>query len=220
MKKYLIILTVLIAIFVLIKKMKPKENKTIVTSGAPLGAETQKKDLVFKDSLDYIKKMLPIAKAIEVKYKIPYLFLMAQTALETGYGKSSLVREAANFGGIKAIEGQPYVTKYTHEHVKTVDLNKPEYSKRDKTKDKKINDVYTDIYLPLKFAVFNDLQEGLNEYIKVLLLPRYKNAFKYSDVLNFATEIKKGGYATSVNYVNSIVDVAKSIEKKIKDNNL
>ena len=76
MKKYLIILTVLIAIFVLIKKMKPKEVKTIVTSGEPLGAETQKKDLVFTDSLDYIKKMLPIAKAIEVKYKIPYLFLI------------------------------------------------------------------------------------------------------------------------------------------------
>lgn len=220
MKKYLIILTVLIAIFVLIKKMKPKDNKTIVTSGAPLGAETQKKDLVFTDSLDYIKKMLPIAKAIEVKYKIPYLFLMAQTALETGYGKSSLVREAANFGGIKAIEGQPYITKYTNEDVKTIDLDKPVWAKRDKTKDKKIDNIYTRIFLPQKFAIFNDLQDGLNEYIKVLLLPRYKNAFKYNDVLNFATEIKNGGYATSVNYVNSIVDVAKSINKKIKDNNL
>lgn len=174
-------------------------------------------ELNFIDKIDYIKKMLPISKVIERDYKIPYLFLLSQTALESGYGKSTLVNQAANFAGIKQPDpNKPRIFKWTFEDVK----NPNNYPDRNKAKDKLLSNGYTRIYIKQPFAKYDTLSEGLAAYINVLRLPRYSKAYQYKDLFNFATEIKKGGYATGVNYVKSIVDTSKSIEKIIRDNNL
>lgn len=212
MNKSIIIIAIALLMFLLTKKFKVKKMDEIKNSSV---VPNEKTKIEFKDNTDFIRKMAPIARAIQTKYKIPYLFLLAQTALETGWGKSSLVKEAANFAGIKAVAGQPFITKYTVEYVK----NPLDYPKRDVSKDVKQPNGTTKIFLPQNFAVFKDLQDGLNSYVKVLLLPRYKNAYKYTDVPNFAREIRAGGYATDPNYVSKIVNLATSIEKTIKANN-
>jgi len=202
-KKYLIFGVVGVVVFYLLNKFKKKpiETQTGTQFGDPI-----KKKVVFMGKADYIQKMMPVAKAIQQMYGVPYKFLLAQTGLETGWGKSSLVGEAFNFGGIKARSGQPFVTKWTYEYTK--DLSK--FPNRDKSKDLKVGDKYK-IFVPQNFAKYDTLQQGIEAYIKVLQLPRYKAAFQYTDPVKFAIEIKKGGYATDVNYVPKLEKIINEI---------
>ena len=200
-KKIFYILIILVLIYI-IYKFKPN-NKTTM--------ETENNDntkLKFNGNKDnYIALMKPFALQLEKEYKIPYKFILAQTGLETGWGKSSLVNDAYNFGGIKAVKSQDYVTRYTYEVVS----NPNEYFTRDKSKDKKVG-TKTQIYLPQKFARYPNVWEGLKSYAKVLMLPRYKEAFKYTDPKKFAEQIAKGGYATSPTYyktISSLIDTIK-----------
>lgn len=198
------------------KKKKTKTVETPETTEFKADLSETPKDIFFKDKNDFIKKMLPIAREVERLYKIPYLFLLAQTALETSWGQSDLVKLGANFAGIKQFDKtKPQIMAWTREDV----LNPEAYPTRDKTKDKK-KGIYTSIYIKQPFAKFNTLNEGLNGYLRVLKLPRYANAYQYSDVKNFAQEIKNGGYASGVNYVATIVDIANDIEEYIKKNKL
>lgn len=198
MKKGVIITALIIMLLIFLSKMKKDETNVI--------------GLKFEGPQDYINRLKPIAKELQVKTGIPYLFILAQTALETGYGKSSLVYEAGNFAGIKAKAGQPFVTKMTYEYVK----NPNDYPTRDKSKD--LYDAKTGktrIFLPQNFAKYNSLIEGLTAYIKVLLLPRYANAFNYTnDVNKFTDEIWKAGYATDINYPSKIKSLIQTIKTK------
>lgn len=169
------------------------------------------KKMALETPKDYIKLMYPIALKIQSKTGIPYLFMLAQTALETGYGKSSLFYKAFNIGGIKAKEGQPYVEAWTTEHVKDVS----KYPNRDKTKDKDLGNGKTSIKIKAKFAKYDTLEQGAEAWTRIILLPRYKEAFEYkNDPKQFAAEIKAGGYATDVNYtakMAKMIDTVKSL---------
>lgn len=137
---------------------------------------------------EFIKFLLPSAKMIESKTGIPYKFIIAQIGLETAWGKSSLTQKAFNFGGIKARAGEPFIEMMTKEFLngKMVEI-------------------------PQKFWRGSNVIEGLEKYVKILQLPRYKNAFKYSDPELFAIEIKKGGYANDPNYVSKLKAIFPSI---------
>jgi flagellar protein FlgJ len=159
---------------------------------------------MFKTPKEFIDFMTPPAKAIEAKTGIPYKFIIAQTALETGYGKSSLVSEAFNFGGIKAFGNEPFVLAWTWEHVD--DKNK--FPSRDVSKDKLLPNGKTAIRIQAKFAKYPDLVTGLTKYAKILQ-NKYFNKYiaqakgsptKYAELLQSGTP----KYATDINYVAKI----------------
>ena len=56
---------------------------------------------------DYFEKYTPIAIEHEKKYGIPASITLAQAALESGYGRSSLARRNKNHFGVKS--GDVYV---------------------------------------------------------------------------------------------------------------
>jgi len=198
-KNILIIGSISIAFFLLMLYKRKKEEE-----------EEQKENKnMFKDKADYLKKILPFAKEIEQTYKIPYLFLLAQTAIETGFGKHT---PGNNFGGVKAKEGQPFNLLWTTEHVK----DPAKFPNRDKTKDKLLPNGKTSIRVQQKFAKYPDVETGLNAYIKILLLDRYKAAFNYTDPKLFAAEIKKGGYATDINYTAKLGKMIDEIKTTLK----
>ena len=105
--------------------------------------------------------------------------IIAQKALESGWGRSGLTREANNFGGIKynprltGVVG--YVLKDTTEYVG----------------GKKV-------FVKEKFSKFKDVESGIRATIQVLLGDRYKDAR-----LNAKTPeeqvlmIAKAGYTTT-----------------------
>lgn len=184
----------MILIFLFLKK----KIKEMQTTAAP-------NNNMFTDKKNYLITMLPFAKQIQNKYGIPYLFLLAQTAIETGYGKHA---PGNNFGGIKAKPGQDFNLLWTTEHVSDVS----KFPNRDKSKDKPLPNGKTSIRIQAKFAKYPDIETGLKEYIKILLLDRYKAAYNFTDPKLFAAEIKKGGYATDVNYTAKLAKMIDNVK--------
>lgn len=111
--------------------------------------------------------------------------LVAQDALESNWGKSSLAKDF-NFGGIKAVKGAPFVEKETKEYDSKKGMHK--------TKS--------------KFRKFNSLDDYVNYKIDLLSGKRYQ-AFT-GDPSQFYSRVKAGGYATDPNYVEKLINVYNS----------
>ena len=119
------------------------------------------------------------------RYGIPASVTLAQMAVESGYGESSLAKQDNNYFGIKASQdwiksGKPW--SYHHD------------------------DHYND-----KFCTFGSALESLEYHSKVLMADRYKACRQYAptDHLHWIEGIKKGGYATDPRYVATIEGVIK-----------
>ena len=138
---------------------------------------TNQRDFVEDMTAAYTKALA--ARGISTDYA---KMLVAQDALESNWGKSSLVKDF-NFGGIKAINGTPFVEKETKEYSAGKGMHK--------TKS--------------KFRKFNSLDEYVNYKISLLSGKRYQ-AFT-GDPTQFYHRIKAGGYATDPNYVAKLTNI-------------
>ena len=138
---------------------------------------TNQRDFVEDMTAAYTKALA--ARGISTDYA---KMLVAQDALESNWGKSSLVKDF-NFGGIKAVNGTPFVEKETKEYSAGKGMRK--------TKS--------------KFRKFNNLDEYVNYKISLLSGKRYQ-AFT-GDPTQFYHRIKAGGYATDPNYVAKLTNM-------------
>ena len=141
---------------------------------------TNPQDFVKDMTAAYTKALA--ARGISTDYA---KMLVAQDALESNWGKSSLAKDF-NFGGIKAVKGSPFVEKETKEYS----------PKRGEYKTKS------------KFRKFRSLDDYVNYKIDLLSGKRYQ-AFT-GDPSQFYSRIKAGGYATDPNYVEKLTDVYNS----------
>jgi flagellum-specific peptidoglycan hydrolase FlgJ len=131
---------------------------------------------------NYLEWITPVAKKLGRKHGLPYQALVVQTALETGWGKSKLASEGFNFAGIKAVGNQPYIEAKTHEYRNGVRTEET-----------------------ARFRKFSTLEQGLEEYALIFHKNRYAEALKYpNDPYQFIVEIKKAGYATSLDYISKL----------------
>ena len=143
---------------------------------------------IYTNPQDFVKDMTEAytkaltARGISTDYA---KMLVAQDALESNWGKSSLAKDF-NFGGIKAVRGTPFVEKETKEY----DSKKGMY----RTKS--------------RFRKFNSLDDYVNYKIDLLSGKRYQ-AFT-GDPSQFYSRIKAGGYATDPNYVEKLLNIYNS----------
>ena len=105
--------------------------------------------------------------------------VIAQKALESGWGESGLTKEANNFGGIKYAPSLPgvigFVTKDTTEYIK----GKP-------------------VKVKAKFSKFKDVESGIRATTQVLLGDRYKDArLKAKTPEEQILMIARAGYTTT-----------------------
>lgn len=138
---------------------------------------TNQQDFIEDMTAAYTKALA--ARGISTDYA---KMLVAQDALESNWGKSSLAKDF-NFGGIKAVNGTPFVEKETKEYSAGKGMHK--------TKS--------------KFRKFNSLDEYVNYKISLLSGKRYQ-AFT-GDLTQFYHRIKAGGYATDPNYVAKLTNI-------------
>ena len=143
---------------------------------------------IYTNPQDFVKDMTEAytkaltARGISTDYA---KMLIAQDALESNWGKSSLAKDF-NFGGIKAVKGAPFVEKETKEYDSKKGMHR--------TKS--------------KFRKFNSLDDYVNYKIDLLSGKRYQ-AFT-GDPSQFYSRIKAGGYATDPNYVEKLLNVYNS----------
>ena len=143
---------------------------------------------IYTNPQDFVKDMTEAytkaltARGISTDYA---KMLVAQDALESNWGKSSLAKDF-NFGGIKAVKGAPFVEKETNEYDSKKGMHR--------TKS--------------KFRKFNSLDDYVNYKIDLLSGKRYQ-AFT-GDPSQFYSRVKAGGYATDPNYVEKLINVYNS----------
>lgn len=152
---------------------------------------------------EFVKSILPAARQAARQLGLEPLALVAQAALETGWGQRMFKavdgRESFNLFGIKA---QP---EWQGE-VAVVDTL--EYRQGIARQEK------------AKFRVYDSLQAGLQDYVDFIRQqPRYQDAVAVShDTANYFQQLQAAGYATDPNYAQKILQVMNgSVLKEVRN---
>lgn len=152
---------------------------------------------------EFVKGLLPAARQAARQLGLEPLALVAQAALETGWGQRMFKavdgRESYNLFGIKA---QPE----WQGDVAVVDTL--EYRQGIARQEK------------AKFRVYDSLQAGLQDYVDFIRQqPRYQDAIAVShDTANYFQQLQAAGYATDPNYAQKILQVMNgSVLKEVRN---
>lgn len=160
-----------------------------------LRSETDKDDWTFESPGDFVKKLMPAAKQAAQKLGLEPLALLAQAALETGWGqrtfKTAEGNNSFNFFGIKAHNSW-------QGEVAVVDTL--EYRQGVAQKEK------------AKFRAYDSPEQSLGDYVDFIKSnPRYQQALTVVDNPKaYFQQLQAAGYATDPNYAQKILSVFNS----------
>ena len=155
-----------------------------------------KKEQGFEQPQDFVSALIEPAKQAEKSLGVPFQVVIAQAALETGWGKKIIVdkngESSNNLFNIKADK------RWQGDHV---------------TKDTLEFEQGTMVKKSAPFRVYSSVSESVNDYIKFLSNnPRYEAALeKANDVEHFLQGIQKAGYATDPQYAEKILGTLKRV---------
>ncbi len=159
------------------------------------GASEADQPVRFDSPEEFIQSLLPHAQKAAERLGVEPRVLLAQAALETGWGKH-LIKDAEgrpsfNFFGIKAHQGWQgdVADTLTHEYMDGQRLT--------------IKD---------RFRSYGAPEESFQDYVNFLSNnPRYREALqKAADPEAYARGLQEAGYATDPNYADKILNIADS----------
>ncbi len=146
---------------------------------------------------EFVRNVMPAATEASASTDIPASFLVAQAALESGWGKSEPRfadgRSSYNVFGIKAGAGWtgPVVQASTTEYVNGIAQNRRE-----------------------NFRAYASYADAFRDYATLMTTsPRYANVVGSQDAAGFARGLQRAGYATDPQY-------AAKLERIIASNTL
>jgi len=160
---------------------------------------------------DFVVKYFPFAKEVEKETEIPAVAILAQAALESGWGRKAI---GNNIFGIKFRKGD-----WGHMEVLTT-----EYSK---SPDKFIcENVKSKVYLKDKdvfrykvwqyFADYETPKGAFLAHSKLLLTSRYKYCLRWKhSPKRYLIAVWRSGYATALNYGKTMCNMVDSIERRM-----
>ena len=160
---------------------------------APIQSDMQQKKSS-SQSTNFIDKLLPHAKIASESTGISPKFMLAQAALESGWGKHE-IRHADNsptynLFGIKAGANWKgdVVETTTIEYINGIPQKTVE-----------------------KFRAYSSYAEGFNDYAKLLMdNPRYAKVLRSTDAEGFANGLQRAGYATDPRYAEKLMRILNS----------
>ena len=169
--------------------------------------EVNRKNMTPKD---FVKKYKPFALESERKTGISALFILAQSALETGWGKSA---PGNMMFGVKASVSTPAEKRQlvqTTEILATDKAKFPVIISIEKRPDGKFKYTVKDW-----FRKYDSPEESFTDHANLFVNnKRYAKALQVkNDPYKFAEEVAKAGYATAPNYADSLKKLIKEIEK-------
>lgn len=138
------------------------------------------------------ERLMPHAEAASKASGIPAKFMLAQAALESGWGRKQIIGSdgavSHNLFGIKASGGWKgrVVEVPTTEYVNGVPQRQMQ-----------------------KFRAYDSYAESFQDYAKLMLNnPRYENVLaNATDVKGFAQGLQRAGYATDPNYADKLTRI-------------
>lgn len=192
--------------------LKEKGNKLFPSKGTETGISTYQvpeeifntktKILDNKSKEEFIKQMIPVASKISKELNVPIEAIIAQSAQETGWGRSILkTKEGESSQNLFNMKIGTSREKYRKGEL---ELDALEYDSAGKKK-----------YEKSKFPVYESVeQSGLDylEYIK----RKYKTAPGSKSTEEYIQKLKEGGYATDPRYVKRVVNISEQVKKIIE----
>jgi flagellar protein FlgJ len=147
----------------------------------------------------FISGLMPHAAAAARELGVDPRNLIAQAALETGWGRSQPGGDSHNLFGIKAganwngASVQANTEEFAGETAGRVDAN---------------------------FRAYGSARESVEDYVRLIRdNPRYAGALNTgSDVQAFATALQRGGYATDPDYARKLVAAAAEVGQRVAVN--
>ena len=148
----------------------------------------------------FIRDTLPGAAQAWLKYGVNPIGMMAQAALETGWGKSA---PGNMYFGIKA------TPSWTG---KTQTLYTTEYIDGEKKR------------IPQTFRAYDSAAESFEDYARLIATTtRYKTAMSYPGYYQadkYLEAVFNGGYATDPNYLYKCISIAETIKTVVSEADL
>jgi len=145
----------------------------------------------FESPQQFLKTLLPLAKKAASSIGVDPRMLLAQAALETGWGQKTIRhpdgRSSHNLFNIKA--GR-------HWQAGRVTVNSLEY----------VNGVA--VRKRADFRAYDDYAQSFEDYVSLLRKPRYAEALRHSrDPEKYIRALQQAGYATDPNYADKILAI-------------
>lgn len=159
--------------------------------GSPATPSGTSAPLPANQTRDFVNTLWPHAQAVSQATGIPAHFMVAQAALESGWGKNEIRRAdgspSFNVFGIKAGRSWsgPVAETVTTEYVNGVAQKSVE-----------------------KFRAYSSYAEGFRDYANLLLNnPRYAAVLEQQDAAGFARGLQQAGYATDPMYADKLMRI-------------
>ncbi|WP_312957802.1 flagellar assembly peptidoglycan hydrolase FlgJ [Stutzerimonas nitrititolerans] len=153
----------------------------------------------FSSPAEFIATMLPMAEKAAERLGVEARFLVAQAALETGWGKSMIRQQdgsnSHNLFGIKATGWQGA----------SATVMTTEYVNGKATREK------------AGFRAYDSFEQSFNDYVRLLESnDRYSKAIQVAsttgDSERFVSELQRAGYATDPQYARKINQIARKVQ--------
>lgn len=136
---------------------------------------------------EFIAAIAPAARTSASKTKIPASFVIAEGAIESGWGRSALTAQARNLFGVKADPAW---------HGEVLTMRTREFLRG------------AWVMVPARWRKYPDWQSCIDDHAAFLLTnPRYKPAFTCADAEAFTRAVAGCGYATDPGYADKIVSI-------------
>lgn len=174
------------------------QDKPLIVNGVAAGTQNAPGKTRFSSAEEFMATMLPMAESAAKRLGVEPSYLVAQAALETGWGKSMIKQKdgsnSHNLFGIKASGwGGESAQVRTTEYVN----GKP-------------------IKQMAGFRAYDSFEQSFNDYVDLLQNSgRYQSAVKVADTSgnseHFMRELQKAGYATDPQYASKVNQIARKV---------
>ncbi|NKQ11534.1 flagellar assembly peptidoglycan hydrolase FlgJ [Pseudomonas sp. SST3] len=175
------------------------QDVPLIVNGVEAAAPSAPSKTRFSSPAEFIATMLPMAEKAAKRLGVEPRFLVAQAALETGWGKSMIKQKdgsnSHNLFGIKA-------NGWNGESAK---VTTTEYINGKATKQ------------VAGFRAYDSFEQSFNDYVRLLENnDRYKPAIQVAsasgDSERFVNELQRAGYATDPQYARKINQIARKVQ--------
>ena len=158
------------------------DTETPIYASALSGSDQVVGDIIAK-AKSFAKTVWPQIQAAAAQLNIPPIGMLAQAALETGWGAAT---PGNNLFGVKAAAGQASETLATNEDV---------------------NGVMTQENAP--FRTYSSIGASISDYAQHIL-SRFQGVLGQNTISGFANALQSSGYATDANYASKIIGITQS----------
>lgn len=142
----------------------------------------------------FVEDLLPLAREAAAKLGVAPQAIIAQAALETGFGRHQPGGQSNNLFGIKAF------SSWRGARVQA------------ETTEVRAGQAQTE---SAAFRAYDSVRDSVGDYVALLSQPRYTAARNTgADVAGFARGLQQAGYATDPHYARKITDIAQRLVRE------